>query len=435
MELTLEQQQELDELYWQTDISTRELQRYFGLSKAVHTFVTPLLTGVPCPNCGAQLVYKSRAARSRDEKACERCGHSERYYCECEYCKRIREEERQRYEEWHRQQEMQAFKARLEETSSPEYVTWALSKLSRRDKIFLRAFLEVVQESTSPTWEAICDRAKVVSYKKYVNKLVDIGLLYRHPNGTIMVNPAVRLEMIKIKCVRKISKSLRFEVFQRDKYTCQYCGRKPPEVELEVDHLIPVAEGGTDDFDNLVTSCRDCNRGKSTKIIEAFTGGYSKQEWREILRRKRLETLRARRAQLEDVMQYWAECRKMKSVPTYDANAIYNFIERYEPEWIKAAIRIASRKRPSNYVKYVAGILRNWAQNGPPDYVANPDLALDRRKATPKQIEYIRGLLKALGLQLGDFYHKSDFDELTMLDAHNLIEALTESELSEGHST
>ena len=52
-------------------------------------------------------------------------------------------------------------------------------------------------------------------------------------------------------------------MFQRDKFTCQYCGKTTPEVILEVDHVTPKSKGGTDDFDNLITSCRECNRGKS----------------------------------------------------------------------------------------------------------------------------------------------------------------------------
>ena len=68
--------------------------------------------------------------------------------------------------------------------------------------------------------------------------------------------------MAKIRRVA-ISKRTRFEVFKRDKFTCQYCGKHPPEVILEVDHITPVAEGGTNEEANLITSCRDCNRGKA----------------------------------------------------------------------------------------------------------------------------------------------------------------------------
>lgn len=66
---------------------------------------------------------------------------------------------------------------------------------------------------------------------------------------------------------RPLSKSLRFEVFKRDRFKCQYCGRGIDETILEVDHVTPVAEGGENDITNLVTSCRDCNRGKGKKLL------------------------------------------------------------------------------------------------------------------------------------------------------------------------
>lgn len=59
-----------------------------------------------------------------------------------------------------------------------------------------------------------------------------------------------------------VSKKTRFEVFERDSFTCQYCGRFAPDVVLEVDHILARAKGGTDDPENLITACFDCNRGK-----------------------------------------------------------------------------------------------------------------------------------------------------------------------------
>ena len=64
-----------------------------------------------------------------------------------------------------------------------------------------------------------------------------------------------------------VTKRNRFRVFKRDAFKCQYCGRTPPVVTLELDHVIPVSKGGTDDTVNLVTSCFDCNRGKSNEEL------------------------------------------------------------------------------------------------------------------------------------------------------------------------
>jgi len=61
--------------------------------------------------------------------------------------------------------------------------------------------------------------------------------------------------------------ALRWSILERDNYTCRYCGQHAPNVMLEVDHRIPVSEGGSDHPDNLVTSCFACNRGKNGLAI------------------------------------------------------------------------------------------------------------------------------------------------------------------------
>lgn len=73
--------------------------------------------------------------------------------------------------------------------------------------------------------------------------------------------------MPKPKQPRSISKKIRFEVFKRDSFTCQYCGHKAPDVVLQVDHVEPVSKGGTSQIFNLVTSCYDCNSGKSDRQL------------------------------------------------------------------------------------------------------------------------------------------------------------------------
>jgi len=64
-----------------------------------------------------------------------------------------------------------------------------------------------------------------------------------------------------------ISKSVRFEVLRRDGFKCRYCGRRPPEVALEIDHFHPRSRGGLDTVENLITACYDCNRGKAARLI------------------------------------------------------------------------------------------------------------------------------------------------------------------------
>lgn len=66
---------------------------------------------------------------------------------------------------------------------------------------------------------------------------------------------------------KALSKKTRFEVFKRDGFSCQYCGAHPPAVILHVDHIHPVASGGKNDMDNLITACAPCNLGKSANSL------------------------------------------------------------------------------------------------------------------------------------------------------------------------
>jgi hypothetical protein len=93
-----------------------------------------------------------------------------------------------------------------------------------------------------------------------------------------------------------IRKSVRFEVFKRDSFTCQYCGQKAPDVVLEVDHITPVAAGGDNEILNLVTACRGCNSGKSDRQL-SDSAAVEKA-------RAQAEDLEERRQQLEMIAQW-----------------------------------------------------------------------------------------------------------------------------------
>jgi 5-methylcytosine-specific restriction endonuclease McrA len=54
----------------------------------------------------------------------------------------------------------------------------------------------------------------------------------------------------------------RINVYGRDRSTCQYCGRRFPRTELNLDHVVPRSKGGRTTWQNVVCSCLDCNRRK-----------------------------------------------------------------------------------------------------------------------------------------------------------------------------
>ena len=64
-----------------------------------------------------------------------------------------------------------------------------------------------------------------------------------------------------------IKPGTRFKVLQKHGFSCVYCGRYAGEVRLEIDHVIPVSQGGTNDEANLTAACVDCNRGRGAAPI------------------------------------------------------------------------------------------------------------------------------------------------------------------------
>lgn len=98
---------------------------------------------------------------------------------------------------------------------------------------------------------------------------------------------------------KNIPKTVRFEVFKRDSFTCQYCGTQAPDAILEIDHIVPVSKGGGNDLMNLVTSCRDCNRGKTNR--ELSDDSVVKRQ------KKQLDDLQERKEQMEMMVKWKQE--------------------------------------------------------------------------------------------------------------------------------
>jgi len=114
-----------------------------------------------------------------------------------------------------------------------------------------------------------------------------------------------------------ISKTLRFEVFKRDSFTCQYCGKMAPDVILEVDHINPVKRGGKNDILNLITSCKDCNRGKGARLIDDNQVLKAQQE--------QLKELSEKREQMKEMLR-WRE--ELKSFHNEQVEEVMKIIEK-----------------------------------------------------------------------------------------------------------
>lgn len=71
--------------------------------------------------------------------------------------------------------------------------------------------------------------------------------------------------------MRTLNQQDKFRIAHRDNFTCQFCGDKPGNAGLEVDHIIPVSKYGSDNDENLITTCKKCNRGKRNLLLIPHT--------------------------------------------------------------------------------------------------------------------------------------------------------------------
>lgn len=167
-----------------------------------------------------------------------------------------------------------------------------------------------------------------------------------------------------------VTKRTRYEVLRRDNHACRYCGGKAPDVALVVDHVLPVALGGSDDPSNLVAACRDCNAGKASSSPDETLVADVKADdlrWKAALARVAKARARQRKKRDEYVLTFceswerWTYGFKKERIPTPDnwRASIERFYELGVPiEDIHHCIDIAcgnERIAPHETFRYFAG--------------------------------------------------------------------------------
>ncbi len=76
------------------------------------------------------------------------------------------------------------------------------------------------------------------------------------------------LRRIRVRRTMEYVPFSRANIYARDQHKCQYCGGGFPTSELTFDHVVPVAQGGRKDWENIVTCCVGCNRRKGGRTPE-----------------------------------------------------------------------------------------------------------------------------------------------------------------------
>lgn len=95
------------------------------------------------------------------------------------------------------------------------------------------------------------------------------------------------VKAIHRKTQRAVGSNVQWTVYHRDGYRCQFCERRGGVngVSLTVDHFQPVALGGTDEYTNLITACRSCNKQKASQPPDQYFGKDKAEAFREYLRK------------------------------------------------------------------------------------------------------------------------------------------------------
>lgn len=172
-----------------------------------------------------------------------------------------------------------------------------------------------------------------------------------------------------------VSKRLRYEILRRDNHTCRYCGASAPDVPLRVDHVTPVALGGADTPDNLVTACEPCNSGKSSATVDHTTVANVAADalrWADAMKQA-ADNLRQQQAPKDEYRDaFLAEWNRWhvgkdetKKVPLPNdwKQAIDRFRVAGIPAWMWSDIvdaAMANEKvKPENTFRYICGIAWN----------------------------------------------------------------------------
>lgn len=153
---------------------------------------------------------------------------------------------------------------------------------------------------------------------------------------------------------KSISNKLRFDVFKRDQFACQYCGRKPPSVVLHIDHIIAVVDGGTNDEANLATSCDQCNNGKGSRPLTSLPKKQAINLERRMEQAKQLrmynEFLLEERERENEIIErlgsYWfgMDHRPEFRFPDKETEGVRPFVQQLPETEIMRAIAITKRK-------------------------------------------------------------------------------------------
>ncbi len=90
------------------------------------------------------------------------------------------------------------------------------------------------------------------------------GRYVHTPNLRVRIPDVILLSHFN-RFIRHEARFSRHNIFERDRHTCQYCGKPLPRSQLTIDHVVPQSRGGHDSWENLVVACMRCNVTKGNR--------------------------------------------------------------------------------------------------------------------------------------------------------------------------
>lgn len=217
-----------------------------------------------------------------------------------------------------------------------------------------------------------------------------------------------------------LTKKLRFEVFKRDGFRCQYCGAAAPAVLLVVDHIHPVAEGGTNDILNLLTACQPCNAGKGKrtlsdqsvleKQIDQLTELNERREQLEMMIKWKAGLSEIKDVAVERLSEHWSRLVNGFSLNERGKQSLKKLTAQFDVEEVMDAMRTAT----DQYLEVIddkvtpESVEQAWAKV--------PGICRVRR--TEKEKPYIRDLLYIRGILRNRVYVNEKVILGLLEDAH-----------------
>jgi len=124
----------------------------------------------------------------------------------------------------------------------------------------------VLNQSYEPLNICRVRRAVVLVYRGKAEMLENGTGFIHSTDSTFPVPSVIRLDFLVKRPRLNRRKLTRVEVFNRDHYTCQYCGKVTRQLTL--DHVVPRYQGGQHTWENVVSACVSCNRRKAGRTPE-----------------------------------------------------------------------------------------------------------------------------------------------------------------------